>query len=206
MARLGYLWIGQESTKPSVLLSCSIPTVLTAKFVNSMCFGTLNSTPVHAISTIYDLWPISQAGRRGFDPRLPLLESRSCEPLQNAVLQCTALRILDSILQQVHSFRSSSKIRNGTRKGTPRSGQEYAAAWSLRCPKCRRASKPDGQWQTKAFDPCMHSYFLRYDEAGAIRLYLLDRPSAHRFWRAFTEEEIAESERVAASKRDTSRN
>ena len=78
---------------------------------------------------------------------------------------------------------------------------DVAAAWNLRCSKCRRAPKPDGQWQTKAFDPCMHSYFLRYDEAGAIRLYLLDRPSARRFWRAFTEEEIAESERVAAEGR-----
>jgi hypothetical protein len=73
-----------------VLLSCSIPTVLSAKFVNSVRFGTLNSTPVHAISLIYDLWPISQAGRRGFDPRLPLFSFQqvfalnfSCSP--NAV-------------------------------------------------------------------------------------------------------------------------
>jgi hypothetical protein len=46
----------------------------------------------------------------------------------------------------------------------------------------------------------MHSYFLRYDEGAAIRLYLLDRPSDRRFWRAFTEEEIAESERLAAER------
>jgi len=77
---------------------------------------------------------------------------------------------------------------------------DVAASWSMRCAKCHRAPKPDVQWQTKAFDPCMHSYFLRYDEGGAIRLYLLDRPSARRFWRAFTAEEIAESERIAAER------
>ena len=77
---------------------------------------------------------------------------------------------------------------------------DVAAAWSLHCVKCHRTPKPDVQWQTKAFEPCMHSYFLRYDEGGAIRLYLLDRPSSLRFWRAFTEEEIAESERTAAER------
>ena len=30
--------------------------VLSAKFVNSMRFGTLNSTPIHAISIIYEVW------------------------------------------------------------------------------------------------------------------------------------------------------
>ena len=77
---------------------------------------------------------------------------------------------------------------------------DVAAAWSLHCAKCHRTPKPDVQWQTKAFDPCMHSYFLRHDEGGAIRLYLLDRPSDRRFWRAFTAEEIAESERIAAER------
>src|SRR5436189_147088 len=78
---------------------------------------------------------------------------------------------------------------------------DVAAAWSLHCSNCHRMPKPDVQWQTKAFEPCMHSYFLRYDEAGAIRLYLLDRPSSLRFWRAFTAEEIAESERLAAERK-----
>jgi hypothetical protein len=77
---------------------------------------------------------------------------------------------------------------------------DVAAAWSLRCAKCQRAPKADVQWQTKAFEPCMHSYFLRYDEAGAIRLYLLDRPSARRFWREFSPEEIAESKRIGAER------
>ena len=74
---------------------------------------------------------------------------------------------------------------------------DVAAAWSFRCTKCHRTLKPDVHWQTKALDPCMHSYFLRYGEGGVIRLYLLDRPSGRRFWRAFTAEEIAENERMA---------
>ena len=45
---------------------------LPCTFVNSMRSGTLNSTPVHALFSIYDMWPLSKAGRRGFDPRLPL--------------------------------------------------------------------------------------------------------------------------------------
>jgi hypothetical protein len=77
---------------------------------------------------------------------------------------------------------------------------DVTAAWNLHCVKCHRTPKPDVQWQTKAFEACMDSYFLRYDEGGAIRLYLLDRPSGLRFWRAFTAEEIAESERVAAER------
>jgi hypothetical protein len=50
----------------------------------------------------------------------------------------------------------------------------------------------------------MRSYFLRYGEGSAIRLYLLDRPSGRRFWRAFTAEEIADSERTAAGRRGLS--
>ena len=46
----------------------------------------------------------------------------------------------------------------------------------------------------------MHSYFLRYDDSGAIRLYLLDRPSDRRFWRPWTEQEIEDSERSAATR------
>jgi hypothetical protein len=44
----------------------------------------------------------------------------------------------------------------------------------------------------------MYSYFLRYDDEGSIRLYLLDRPSDGRFWRPWTEQEIQEGERMAA--------
>ena len=58
---------------------------------------------------------------------------------------------------------------------------DVAAVWSFRCTKCHRTPKPDVHWQTKALDPCMHSYFLRHDEGGAIRLYPLDRPSDRRF-------------------------
>jgi hypothetical protein len=43
----------------------------------------------------------------------------------------------------------------------------------------------------------MNSYVLRHDEDGAIRLYLLDRPSDRRFWRPWTDEEVAESSRAA---------
>lgn len=74
---------------------------------------------------------------------------------------------------------------------------DVGAAWKLECPKCRDAAKPEIDWQTKALDPAMHSYFLRHDEGGAIRLYLLERPSDRRFWRAYTPEEIAESNRLA---------
>lgn len=77
---------------------------------------------------------------------------------------------------------------------------DVAVAWKLHCMKCHCTPKSDVQWQTKALDPCMRSYFLRYDEAGAIRFYLLSRPSARRFWRAFTAEEIAESQRIAAER------
>jgi hypothetical protein len=77
---------------------------------------------------------------------------------------------------------------------------DVAAAWNLQCTKCHRMSNSEVQWQTKAFDPSMHSYSLRHDERGAIRLYLLDRPSDRRFWREFTAEEVAESERIAAER------
>src|SRR5215831_20479597 len=39
---------------------------------------------IHAISIIYDLWPFPQAGRRGFDPRLPLF---SINKLRKPVLE-----------------------------------------------------------------------------------------------------------------------
>ena len=64
----------------AVLLSCSFPKIVSATFVKSVRFGTLNSTPVHAVCSVYDLRPISQAGRRGFDPRLPLLIFKSFQP------------------------------------------------------------------------------------------------------------------------------
>ena len=52
--RRGHLGTGQESAMFPVHLSCSIPKVLSAKFVDSMRFWTLNSTLLHAISSIYD--------------------------------------------------------------------------------------------------------------------------------------------------------
>ena len=72
--------------------------------------------------------------------------------------------------------------------------EDVAAGFELRCAQCGQAPPPNSEWQTKSLDPCMFSYVLRHDEAGAVRLYLLDRPSDRRFWRAWTEDEIAESE------------
>jgi hypothetical protein len=71
---------------------------------------------------------------------------------------------------------------------------DVAATLDLRCAQCGQSPPPDSGWQTKSLDPCLSSYLLRRDEAGAVRLYLLDRPSDRRFWRAWTDEEIAESE------------
>ena len=77
---------------------------------------------------------------------------------------------------------------------------EVAAAWDLRCDACGRAPDADREWQTKSLEPCMNSYFLRHDDGGAVRLYLLDEPSDRRFWSPWTEAEIAESERLAAER------
>jgi len=75
--------------------------------------------------------------------------------------------------------------------------EDVAAVFTLHCPKCGQAPAPDSEWQTKSLDEGMASYVLRRDEAGVVRLYLLDRPSDRRFWRAWTDEEIAESEAQA---------
>ena len=72
--------------------------------------------------------------------------------------------------------------------------EDVEARFELRCAQCGEAPPTDYGWQTKSLDPCMFSYVLRHDEAGAVRLYLLDRPSDRRFWRAWTDDEIAESE------------
>ena len=72
--------------------------------------------------------------------------------------------------------------------------EEVAAEFELRCAQCGQTPSANHAWQTKSLDPCMFSYVLRRDEAGAVRLYLLDRPSDRRFWHAWTDEEIAESE------------
>ena len=73
--------------------------------------------------------------------------------------------------------------------------EDVADAFDLKCPRCGNA--PAGDWQTKSLDPALLDYFLRRDDNGAFRLYLLDRPSDRRFWREWTEEEIAESEEAA---------
>ena len=75
--------------------------------------------------------------------------------------------------------------------------EDVGAALGLRCAQCGQIPPPDSGWQTKSLDPCMSSYVLRHDEAGAVRLYLLDRPSDRRLWRAWTDEEVAESEAQA---------
>lgn len=76
--------------------------------------------------------------------------------------------------------------------------RDVASVFDLRCEDCGEAPTSDCQWQTKSLSPCMFSYVLRHDAAGVIRLYLLDRPSDRRFWRAWTDEEIAESEAEAS--------
>jgi hypothetical protein len=76
--------------------------------------------------------------------------------------------------------------------------REVADTGPLACGACGRQPPVDADWQTKSLEPGMSSYLLRPDEHGAVRLYLLDRPSDRRFWRPWTEEEIAESERLAA--------
>jgi hypothetical protein len=73
--------------------------------------------------------------------------------------------------------------------------EELAASW-LRCPQCGQAPAKTVEWQTKSLSPGLVSYLLRHDANGLVRLYLLDRPSDQRFWRAWSNEEIAESERA----------
>lgn len=77
-----------------------------------------------------------------------------------------------------------------------------AADWHLNCRTCKRLLNTDCEWQTKSLDRCLLSYLLRHDDNGAIRLYLLDCPSDRRFWRAWTEQEIAASERLAQNERN----
>ena len=72
--------------------------------------------------------------------------------------------------------------------------EDVAAGFGLPCAQCGATQPADYEWQTKSLEPCMFSYVLRHDEAGAVRLYLLDRPSDRRFWHTWTDEEIAESE------------
>jgi hypothetical protein len=75
--------------------------------------------------------------------------------------------------------------------------EDVAAGFGLRCTQCGEARPADYEWQTKSLDPSMFSYVLRQDEAGAVRLYLLDRPTDRRFWHAWTDAEITESEAQA---------
>jgi hypothetical protein len=75
---------------------------------------------------------------------------------------------------------------------------DVASTFDLKCGHCGRIAPADHEWQTKSLDPGMVSYLLRHDDRGAVRLYLLDRPTDKRFWRAWSSEEIEESERDAA--------
>ena len=77
--------------------------------------------------------------------------------------------------------------------------REVLAAFAFGCRACGRVPEPEAEWQTKSLQRCMDSYFLRHDDTGTVRLYLLDRPSDRRFWRPWTEEEIADSERDAGA-------
>lgn len=81
---------------------------------------------------------------------------------------------------------------------------EAAIPWahSTQSMSATRLQHTDFEWQTKSLDRCLFSYFLRHDDNGAITLYLLDSPSDRRFWRAWTEQEIAASERLAQNERN----
>lgn len=74
---------------------------------------------------------------------------------------------------------------------------EVLAAFPFACAACGRRPEPDDEWQTKSLQSGLDDYLLRHDERGVVRLYLLDRPSDRRFWREWTQDEIAESEREA---------
>jgi hypothetical protein len=74
---------------------------------------------------------------------------------------------------------------------------EVLAAHPFACRACGRVPVSEAEWQTKSLPSCMDSYVLRRDESGAVRLYLLDRPSDRRFWRPWTDAEIEQSERDA---------
>ena len=77
---------------------------------------------------------------------------------------------------------------------------DIAATWDLHCGSCGVASPAESAWQTKSLDPCMYNYYLRHAERGEIRLFLLDRPHEKRFWRAWTPDEILESESLASER------
>src|SRR5512145_2195733 len=72
--------------------------------------------------------------------------------------------------------------------------REVLAAHAFECEACGEVPEPETEWQTKSLSRLMANYYLRHDGEGAVRLYLLDRPSDRRYWRPWTEEEIAESE------------
>jgi len=62
---------------------------------------------------VFNLCSISQAGRRGFDPRLPLFSGqRVRSSWKVAVLHYTALRILDCHFQQIFRYPSPCNIRH----------------------------------------------------------------------------------------------
>ena len=75
--------------------------------------------------------------------------------------------------------------------------REVLTAFPFACRACGAVPELESEWQTKSLHRCMDSYVLRRDDAGAFRLYLLDRPSDGRFWRPWTNEEITQSERDA---------
>jgi hypothetical protein len=66
--------------------------------------------------------------------------------------------------------------------------REVLSGLPFDCPACGRVPGPDAEWQTKSLNAAMDSYVLRHDDGGAIRLYLLDRPSDRRLWRPWTED------------------
>jgi hypothetical protein len=78
---------------------------------------------------------------------------------------------------------------------------DVGATWKLACQACGAAVLPSAQWQTKSLCPGMSDYFLRYEGDG-IRLFLLDRPSDRRYFRAWSPAEIAESQKVAHERGD----
>jgi hypothetical protein len=72
--------------------------------------------------------------------------------------------------------------------------RDVVTSFDLRCSACGEQPPSEHQWSTKDLDACMVSYLLRHDEKETIRLYRLDPPSDRRFWRAWSEEDVAQSE------------
>ena len=98
--------------------------------------GSMPETPLFFIS---NRRPISQAGRRGFDPRLPLLESASYSRAKDVVLQNTPLRDLECSFELIDRFPPPSQFWNRIYVliHTKRVGHDGCAPGHLESVQCR---------------------------------------------------------------------